>query len=429
MFIFKPVNKILLPLSLILLLALLSLAYAQDNTLKFKLKPGAQGKLCVNCHPTFADKLKLPSVHTPVKKGECVGCHNPHTSSYGKLLATDAGKICNTCHNSLVPENAVSIHKPVAEHNCGKCHDPHAAVNKFNLITAGNELCYGCHKSMGEVISKVKFKHNPVEKGCITCHDPHASAKFPDLLKNSGNALCLGCHKIDKPVFIKQHMNYPVGKSRCTSCHNPHGSDQPGILYDNVHSPVAKKMCNQCHDDSAGADPLKIKKSGAELCRGCHNEMVNDMFGKDRVHWAVLGKEACLSCHTPHASPAKGLLKAPMITLCATCHADTIKRQEHSLDKHQPIANGLCTACHNPHASNSQYLAKKATIVDLCGTCHDWQKHSTHPIGEKFKDPRNPNLTVQCLSCHRSHGTEYKKFIPYATVSELCTQCHSQYKR
>jgi predicted CXXCH cytochrome family protein len=50
-------------------------------------------------------------------------------------------------------------------------------------------------------------------------------------------------------------------------------------------------------------------------------------------------------------------------------------------------------------------------------------------MGEKLKDPRNKNLTIQCLSCHRAHGTEYKKLIPYPTTSELCTKCHEQYRR
>ena len=52
-------------------------------------------------------------------------------------------------------------------------------------------------------------------------------------------------------------------------------------------------------------------------------------------------------------------------------------------------------ACHDPHGSDSLFLANNASIIDLCGKCHDWQKHSTHPIGEKVKDPRNKNLNVQ----------------------------------
>ena len=66
---------------------------------------------------------------------------------------------------------------------------------------------------------------------------------------------------------------------------------------------------------------------------------------------------------------------------------------------------------------------------DLCGTCHDWQKHATHPIGPSIKDPRNKNLSLECASCHRAHGTGAKHLIPFAKVTDLCTSCHEQYRR
>lgn len=404
-------------------------AHALDNSAKYKLKPGGYGKLCLGCHAEFQEKLKKSYIHTPLKKGECTGCHNPHTSSHGKLLEGDTTKICFKCHGSVIPSGATSTHKVVAEGNCMKCHDPHSANSKFNLLKPGNALCFDCHKKMGEALAKVKFKHNPVEKGCLTCHEPHASAKGEFLLKNNVTALCTGCHRTDRPIFARQHMNYPVATSRCTSCHDPHGSDMKGILYNNVHRPVSSRMCNQCHGEASSASPLKTKREGNELCRGCHNDMFNKTFGKSRIHSPLLTKQGCLSCHNPHAAKEKGLLKEPMIVLCGKCHADTIRRQEKSVTKHEPVRDGDCKACHDPHSSDSVFLAKQASVIDLCANCHDWMKHSTHPIGEKLKDPRNKNLSLNCLSCHRSHGTEYKGMMPYPTVSELCIQCHEQYRR
>ena len=402
---------------------------AQDNDLKFKLKPGASGKLCLNCHVDLQDTVKKPFVHTPLKKGDCVGCHSPHTSSHGKLLAAETGNICSLCHKGMIPAAARSVHKVVAEGNCMKCHDPHASTIKYNLVKGGNDLCFGCHKEMGETVAKAKFKHSPVGKGCLTCHDPHASAKGPFLLKNDVPALCVGCHKTDKPLFMKAHMNYPVANSRCTSCHDPHGSDVAGILYNNVHKPVSRKMCNQCHEEPTSATPLKMKRVGMETCKACHSDMLTRTLGKNRVHWPLFSKKGCLTCHNPHASQRKGLLVGNMINVCGSCHKDTIRRQEKSVTKHKPIMEGNCIACHDPHSSDNLFLANNSSIIDLCGKCHDWQKHSTHPIGDKLKDPRNKNLTMQCLSCHRSHGTEHQHFIPFATTSELCTQCHESFKR
>jgi predicted CXXCH cytochrome family protein len=224
-------------------------------------------------------------------------------------------------------------------------------------------------------------------------------------------------------------MNYPVAKARCTSCHDPHGSDRPGILYNNVHKPITTRMCNQCHEEATSGSPLKLKKEGNDLCRACHSSMLGKMGEQNRIHWPVLSKEGCLTCHNPHASTQKGLLKAPMLTLCGSCHDDTIKRQEKSVTKHEPIKEGVCTSCHDPHASNNILLFKQSSVIEVCASCHDWQKHSTHPIGEKIRDKRNKNLSLQCLSCHRSHGTEFKGMLPFQSTSELCIQCHAEFKR
>ena len=127
--------KIIFLFFLVITILGVSLAYSQS---KFKLKPDAKGKLCLSCHDNFKEKLKNPFIHTPVKTGECSECHNPHTASHGKLLEEDPNKICNKCHEGIVPKNPKSSHKVVREGNCVKCHDPHASKNKFILLKAGN---------------------------------------------------------------------------------------------------------------------------------------------------------------------------------------------------------------------------------------------------------------------------------------------------
>ena len=396
---------------------------------RFRLKPGAQQQVCLTCHADFEDKLKKQFVHTPVVKAGCTACHNPHTTKFPKQLSAEASRICFNCHEGILPKNARSTHKVVLEGKCILCHDPHSAEYRANLRKEGNGLCYDCHKDKAEAIAKVKFKHKPVEKGCVSCHNPHASANASALLKDDPPSLCKGCHQTDKPIFVKQHSNYPVGSSRCNKCHNVHGSDQAGLIYNTIHPPFGKKMCSQCHGNSGDPSPLALKKKGFELCRGCHSAVINDMFSKNRLHLATVGKDGCLNCHSPHASQQQSLLKEPTIPLCGKCHADTIQRQEKSPTKHEPIMDGMCTVCHEPHASNNTLLFNQASVIEMCGKCHDWQKHATHPIGEKVLDKRNKNLTMQCLSCHRSHGTDYKHMLPVATVTELCVQCHTEKMR
>jgi predicted CXXCH cytochrome family protein len=425
-----------------------STAYGQPGQDQFKLKPDARGKLCLNCHDKFTDVLKKPFVHTPVKTGQCSGCHDPHTSNHGKLLEAEPNRICVKCHAGIVPGKRMSIHKIVEEGNCVKCHDPHASGSKFNLLKAGSDLCLDCHKDLASELKKAKFKHSPVEKGCVNCHDPHASAQSDHLLKKSVNSLCTGCHKSTSSDFAKQHGNYPVATSRCTSCHNPHGSSKAGILFDNVHVPVANKMCNQCHDAPTSSAPFAAKKAGFELCRGCHNTMMNETLGKNRIHWPLLDKKGCGNCHEPHASSQKKLLNAGIKTLCAKCHTDTMAVQEKLTERekqekaaaqkgqvikgaltHQPIQEGNCQACHSPHSADRALLMKGSSTIDLCGTCHDWLKHTSHPMGEKATDQRNKNLRVDCLSCHKSHGTGYRYMIPFPGTTDLCVQCHKQFRR
>jgi predicted CXXCH cytochrome family protein len=283
-------------------------------------------------------------------------------------------------------------------------------------------------KTITDAAASATHKHKPVEQGCLKCHAPHASAAGPSLLVTDVPGLCLGCHKVDSPAIAKKHMGYPVKQARCTTCHDPHGSPAPGILLANVHPPVAKGMCAMCHEPPSSKTPLKTRQTGVALCKTCHAPRIAKMLDQNRVHEPVL-QGACLACHAPHAARERGLIRASPVAVCGTCHADTIRRQELSPTKHLPIQKGECKACHDPHGGSVPLLFVNADRIELCGTCHDWQKHSTHPIGEKRKDPRNRNLTLECSSCHRAHGTDAKHLIPYAKVTDLCTKCHEQYKR
>lgn len=396
---------------------------------KFKLKPGARGKVCLQCHDTFAAILDKSFVHTPVAKRDCTGCHSPHASDHAKLLDAESSEMCEQCHRDLIPQEVKSVHQVVADRQCTSCHDPHAADNKMNLVRGGSDLCFECHPAMERKIAQNERQHAPVSRDCLGCHTPHASAGAADLLKKEQPALCLDCHEVDAQSFKVAHKNYPVAQARCSACHDPHGSSTEGILFDNVHAPVADKRCQECHEGATSRTPFALDDTGYELCEGCHYEEVADIFNKTRVHWPVVDRKGCVNCHAPHASPADGLLKEPMLELCGDCHADTVARQERAQTGHPPVAEGQCTACHSPHSSNNLFLTVEDSTIELCGACHDWQTHSTHPIGEEILDPRNANVSLECSSCHRAHGTEYGHFMYFETTNEMCVQCHAAYRR
>lgn len=394
----------------------------------FKLKPGANGPLCLDCHGNFADRLAKKSVHTPVRSRDCVACHDPHASSHGKLLDAEPSAICVTCHPGIVPKAPKSEHEPVAKGRCADCHDPHATDYKANLVRGGTELCAACHTKITEAASKAKFKHRPVEQSCAACHAPHGSAVGPDLLKAAVPGLCVACHDVTSPALARKHMGYPVKGAQCTSCHNPHGSNADGLMYAAVHPPVAKGQCSMCHEPVTSKNPLATRQQGVALCKQCHSPYMAKMQEKNRVHQPVAEGE-CLACHGAHGSKQKGLIRGDMGAACGACHADTIRRQDLSPTKHQPIKDGECTSCHDPHGSDRPLMFVNDDGIELCGGCHDWHRHSSHPIGPDKIDPRNRNLFMECSSCHRAHGTGSKHLIPFPKVSDLCTKCHEKYKR
>jgi DmsE family decaheme c-type cytochrome len=396
---------------------------------QFRLKAGAEGKICITCHEEFEENLRKRSVHTPVAEKECSGCHNPHTSRHAMLLAAESGEMCQECHDDLFPAEVRSSHEVFVNGECASCHDPHASDNDMNLIRGGSALCFECHKELGEKIVDNEFQHEPVTKSCLKCHSPHTSVRSENLLKDAQPELCVECHKTGKLTFKQMHENYPVETARCSACHDPHGSNTAGILYDNVHEPVSDRECGECHEKAGSSSPFALKDSSFEICQGCHYETVADAFNKKRIHWPVVDEVGCINCHAPHASPEDALLKEPMLDVCGSCHADTVDRQERSGTKHPPVAEGECGECHSPHASDNLFFMVEASYLDLCEKCHEWQTHSTHPIGEKIVDPRNSNVSVQCPSCHRTHGTEYEGFLHFETTNDMCVQCHIEYRR
>ncbi len=395
-----------------------------------KLKPGGRGVVCLECHTDIEALLKKPVVHTPVREKNCVGCHNPHASEFDKLLSAKGSEVCTRCHADVVPAAAKSAHAPVRDQGCSECHVAHAGEHKNNLKEPPRALCGRCHATLVAAAEKARFQHKPVKSGgCAVCHDPHGSARAGHLLKDPVPALCAKCHATTNQTFVRKHLGYPVAKAECTSCHDPHGSDQKGILNQSVHPPMAKGMCGQCHQAASSDTPLATKRQGNELCRSCHLKVLDKIGAQNRQHSPVLAGKGCLNCHSPHASSGEHLVRGNMVVVCGNCHADTVARHERSPTAHPPVRDGKCTSCHSPHGGNDPLLFKQADTLELCGACHNWQKHATHPIGPDKRDPRNANLTLTCLSCHRAHGTEYAKLIPAPTVSALCTQCHTEYRR
>ncbi|MFL5369194.1 MAG: cytochrome c3 family protein, partial [Myxococcales bacterium] len=370
----------------------------------------APTKICLGCHRDVRRQMRAPFVHTARVRATCATCHDSHSG---------AGKDqCSTCHGEVVPANAKSVHRPAADGRCGECHDPHGSGFKAGLRRNGDALCAACHERVAAALANVTSRH---DLACNTCHEAHGSMTGAALLKAEVPALCVRCHEPRSTGFASRHSGYEVSGARCTGCHDPHGSPRKALLSGHVHEPVAKGDCAACHEPATSGAPLAVKKAGADLCRDCHQSMLAKVFARSRLHGPV-AEGACLSCHTPHASKDRGLLTKAVAAGCAGCHPDTIERQRRSPLQHGPLRDGLCTKCHDPHASDVPLLLVTRSPYQLCRPCHTTQGHK-HIVGST-RDPRNPNLKLECPSCHRAHDTGYGNLLPVAKLEHLCVNCH-----
>ncbi len=188
--------------------------------------PVNEGELCLTCH-SDKDNWKTDSkikehkiIHQ--KKG-CVNCHDPHSSNIKSLLLREGNKLCLECHNQGVKTadgrtlkafsqelaKGRTIHPPV-EDDCQGCHQPHSSTFKKLLKDEFGDnysefsekqfgLCFTCHSSelvtVAKTSSATEFRngefnlHNfhvagtPKNRGCGTCHEVHSS-KNPRLIKD-----------------------------------------------------------------------------------------------------------------------------------------------------------------------------------------------------------------------------------------------------
>lgn len=378
---------------------------------------------CFDCHPALQKKIISEKAHAPVQEGNCVFCHNPHTSRHKGLLNESKEKICYTCHVKGEADNfnRTVIHDPVKAGNCLVCHDPHSSSNNNLLVKEGGDLCFSCH-AKESLVSK-KGSHPLVMKGdCMKCHDPH-STNNEGLMKMKSGALCSECHDVLEEQFNIAHAGYQIGKSNCSSCHELHFSESTSLLKAFIHEPMTKKECSVCHNSANSENPLALKNAGTELCYTCHQDTKSD-FEKTHNHQIGNIGNSCLNCHNPHASNVKNLLYASIEKVCFKCHWDTKKRMQAKTIKAKHPNIKQCSSCHLPHGSaNALFLVVKEGNSCARDECHKTATSFTHPMGPEILDPRNKK-EMDCVTCHNPMGTGYDYNLRLDPVKDLCEQCH-----
>ena len=269
---------------------------------------------------------------------------------------------------------------------------------------------------------------------------------------------CLGCHSGDahitaflraSPMAVKGDPKSPMAQGGCESCHGPSaahvasrmkgGDGEPGLVFKGPHAaPVddrnavcegcheggmlinwqgsqmqrAGVACTDCHTVHAAEDPVRVKKTQAEVCFACHAEQRADSF-KYSHHPIREGKVVCSDCHAPMGSAGPHLLKEFSVNeTCYNCHAD---KRGPMLWEHQPVRED-CTNCHTPHGSVEQRLMKE-NMGFLCSSCHSAISNSSggafgggHTLAGNLQGQATYNSALGnnrlCLNCHSQvHGS------------------------
>jgi predicted CXXCH cytochrome family protein len=72
---------------------------SEDQTTTVTL-PKSGGELCAKCH----EIEQSPMTHGPYKSGECLVCHNPHSSDFPAHTRAPANTLCLSCHGVNQPD-------------------------------------------------------------------------------------------------------------------------------------------------------------------------------------------------------------------------------------------------------------------------------------------------------------------------------------
>jgi len=189
-----------------------------------EIKPGT----CLICHP---EKKQGQFIHAA---GDCGNCHHIISEKNRTTITLFAtgGDLCAKCHEARKER---VLHAPYKAGQCLTCHEPHSSGFKAQTRSSANALCLECHAPKRvtgdtltlfgiEKISKTDFEAIPKVQLDPTLDYGHPRAGHP--VANVPDPL----HKGDK--------------MSCLSCHDPHGSNSANLL---VPAEEAGNFCDKCH--------------------------------------------------------------------------------------------------------------------------------------------------------------------------------------
>ncbi len=227
-----------------------------------------------------------------------------------------------------------------------------------------------------------------------------------------------------------------VPLSGCTQPVVDNGNDN---VNDNgaVRAFAGAETCTTCHpemhanwSETAHAEALEslkaIGQGENEVCLACHTAGFGQEGGfVDEATTPELAGVQCENCHGPaaeHASNPGDESLRPTVnlaaSLCGECHTDAHHPtfDEWQLSKHALALDGLKTSSH---------------AQDSCLECHSQDYRHAIEHQEEGEDVEVPTLataqlSIECVTCHSSHGGVEQEHQLLKPIASLCGECHTQ---
>lgn len=195
-----------------------------------------KSETCLTCHP---DKKEGKFVHTAVGMG-CENCHQA-TSENNKTTITPVAtgaELCALCHEA---KKDPVLHAPYKVGQCLTCHEPHSSNFPREVRAATNMLCLSCHGvNQPDVKIEKEIQKVSLLGGQTLALDDYRQAPKISLDRSGTRGHPLMGHPV-----TGQDPRPKGGTLSCLSCHVPHSSTAAKLFHTDAKSVIG--LCGECH--------------------------------------------------------------------------------------------------------------------------------------------------------------------------------------
>jgi len=137
-------------------------------------------EVCLSCHREIRRHLLQRSSH-PLREGKmaCTSCHSPHGARGEHLIDTvSANDKCYECHSEKRGPYLWE-HSPVRE-DCMSCHTPHGSNHDKLLASQATRLCQSCHLQGRHQTAPGAMNDAWIfNRSCLNCHGQIHGSNHP----------------------------------------------------------------------------------------------------------------------------------------------------------------------------------------------------------------------------------------------------------